>query len=162
MLLGVAVTAGAASEPACAFGYVEVEDRTGLMTGYVPTFKNGDELPQEGVFALTLRPRNQMRFFVGSVRILETDEGYGAAVVIARVFAGRYRVRTSRRVDVEFIQNYRRTDVVDVVDGDLVVDVGLVGGPLLVQVRDSSSLDVVISILPVQACRPTTGTGGQL
>jgi len=152
--VGGAGATGFASQPRCALGHAEAGEAGSLMSGYVPTFRSGDELPRDGVFALALRPNSQVRFVVGSTRVAGDDDGYGSIVIFPRIPAGRYRLRLSRDADVEAWQNYRRLPLIHVPGEVSAVDVEFDGRSFVLQVRGPAADPLVISILPLLACPP--------
>ncbi len=143
-----------ASQPPCALGHAETDEMAGLLSGYVPAFRSGDELPREGVFALALRPATQVRFVVGSTRALGDGDGYGSIITFPKVPAGRYRLRMSRAIDLEVWQNYRGLPLMSIPGEELAVDVEFDGRSFALQIRSGVGEPVVISILPLQACTP--------
>jgi hypothetical protein len=75
---------------------------TDLFKEYTPTFRSGDALQGEGVFAIALRPA------AGIVLPKQPEEGlatgYGAVVTVEGLAAGRYAIILSREASFEAVQ----------------------------------------------------------
>jgi hypothetical protein len=69
---------------------------------YTPTFRNGDVLPGEGVFAIALLPAADIVLPRPPKGGLAT--GYGAVVTIEGLAAGRYAIILSREARFEAVQ----------------------------------------------------------
>ena len=107
------------------------------FSGFNPTFRSGDELPKEGVFALTLEPGPSVAYLVGS-RYARGDSGYGGTLTLRKLPAGHYRIFLSEAADLELIQNYSSLPLAQYPGDELSYVASIEGGTLVLQLRDVS------------------------
>src|SRR5262249_1716912 len=111
-----------------------------LLAGYAPTFRSGDALPGEGVFSVSLRPREEVIYPVTPEE--RHDGGYGGIVTIVNLSAGRYRISHSAAARVDAVQFYRLVPSTTFADSPWCpeyrsVEVRVQDGPLTLQIDDA-------------------------
>ena len=96
---------GAAAQQACGQFAASPSGKVDLFAGYTATFRSGDTLPAEGVFAVALRPRDEVVYPVNS----ESTRGgrYGGIVIIGTIEPGPYRIAVSGDARIDALQLYR-------------------------------------------------------
>lgn len=77
--------------------------QTDLFEGYIPTFRTGDTLPKEGIFAVSLEPAADVIYFVRSND--RPSQGFGGIVTLEGVAAGRYGIILSQEARLSAVQH---------------------------------------------------------
>jgi|KBSSwiStaDraftv2_1062776.scaffolds.fasta_scaffold138646_2 hypothetical protein len=100
--LGIGM-AHARAQDVCGQFTWSVGEKIDLFTGYVPTFKSGQGLPKDGVYAVDLLPGKEVLFFLDPDR--SRRQGFGAVVTIENVPSGRFRIAITEEARLDAIQD---------------------------------------------------------
>lgn len=135
---------------------------TDLFKEYTPTFRSGDVLPGEGVFAIALLPAADIVLPQRPKDGLVT--GYGAVVTLESVAAGRYAIILSRDARFEAVQfrPFRALAVTRWTAGancQVVAEIRTEAGPLTLQVSGVAdpAITIVVIRLPDDGGYPGRG-----
>jgi len=133
-----------------------------IFEGYIPTFRSGDGLPGEGVFAIALLPAAHIVLPKGPKDGLAT--GYGAIVTLDNVAAGRYAIILSRDARFEAVQfrPFQALTVTRRTAGEhcqVISEIRTEGGPLTLQISEVAgpAITVVVIRLPDDGGYPGAG-----
>jgi hypothetical protein len=116
------------------------------MDGYTPTARSGQELPREGVFALTLQPGQDVRYLNGPGYAMG-EGGFGGVLVVRNIQRGTYRLFLSAAADLELVQNYVSLPLRECQGEDFGYTVAVDDGTVVLQLRAASVSLVSIAFL---------------
>lgn len=132
---------------------------TDLLKEYTPTFRSGDVVPGEGVFAIGLLPAADI---VLPAQPKEgRAKGYGAVVTIEGLAAGRYAIILSREASFEAVQ-FRPFQALPVTrwtagaNCEVIAEIRTEAGPLTLQFSGvaEAAITVVVIRLPDDGSAP--------
>lgn len=99
----------AAAQDACGLVPAAVARAPDPFSAYIPSVDSAQSLPKEGVFALRLRPVDEVIYPVAPER--GSDGGNGGIVTLENIPAGRYRIVLSEPAWVDLVQERRRLPI---------------------------------------------------
>ena len=123
---------------------------TDLFKEYTPTFRSGDVLPGEGLFAIALRPAADIVLPKQPKEGLAT--GYGAVVTVEGLAAGRYAIILSREASFEAVQ-FRPFQALPVTrwtagaNCQVVAEIRVEAGPLTLQFSGVAEIAITVVVI---------------
>jgi hypothetical protein len=118
----------------------------------LPLVESGQSLPKEGVFALQLKPAEDVIYRVPPER--GSDSGWGATMTLETIPAGRYQIALSQPAWVDVVQDDKRLAIVASHDKGCrgvrhSVDVEVKGEPLSLQIGGAAVPRLSIAVVRI-------------